>query len=222
MTFPTGWPDFTNDQKRTLLGHGVCDEQITELRHALEHIRRDLRSPSANNAVATHLGEIEKLASELSRKLRVCIVPEAAGMIEDGYWTQRPMDDGYNVAAHLCPRLDTLTAVTSVAIDALPKGKPARSRTGSTRPIQLIDDALMNGWVKRKMIEAAKLAAPFPAEHCPSVSEGSAYREIIEICYAAAGYRRFPKRALEAHVAACNRYRKELRTVVDEALSQAG
>ena len=245
MAFPAGWPDFTDDQRRELKRRGVCDEQITELRHALGHIRQSLRKPSANNAVAAHLAEIERLAIELSRKLRVGIVPEAAGMIEDGYWAQHPMDDGHNVAAHLCPRLDTLTAVASAAIEALPKGKPVRSRVGSPRPIRLIDDALMNGWVKRHgpvamswtdpdgdeaaviaaMIEDAKAnppGKPFPAEHCPSVSEGSAYREIVGICYAAAGYKRFPKRALEAHVKARNLDRKELLAGLDEVLSQAG
>lgn len=224
MAFPAGWPDFTDDQRRELKRLGVCDEQITGLRYALGHIRQSLRRPSANNAVAAHLAEIERLAIELSRKLRVGIVPEAAGMIEEGYWAQHPMDDGHNVAAHLCPRLDTLTAVANAAIEALPKGKPVRSRVGSPRPIRLIDDALRNGWVKRHGPVAMSWTdpEPFPAEHCPSVSEGSAYREIVGICYAAAGYKRFPKRALEAHVKACNLDRKELLAVLDEALSQAG
>lgn len=245
MAFPTGWPDFTGDQKREMRRHGVCDEQIAELRHALGHIRQSLRKQSANNAVAAHLADIERLAIELSRKLRVGIVPEAAHMIGVGYWAQRPMDDGHDVAAHLCPRLDTLTAVARAAIEALPEGEPVRKKTGNPRPIRLIDDALMRGWVKRHgpvamswtapdgdeaaviaaMIEDAKAnppGKPFPKEHCPSVSEGSAYREIVGICYAAAGYKRFPKRALEAHVKARNLDRKELLAVLDEVLSQAG
>lgn len=243
MAFPAGWPDFTDDQRRELKKHGVCDEQVTELRYALWQIRRSLRKPSGNNVVATHLADIERLAIELSRKLRVGIVPEAAHMVDVGYWAQRPMDDGHDVAAHLCPRLDTLTAVASAAIEALPKGEPVRKKTGNPRPIRLIDDALMRGWVKRHgpvavswtdpdgdeaaviaaMIEDAKAnppGKPFPKEHCPSVSEGSAYREIVGICYAAAGYERFPKRALEAHVKACNLDRKELLAGLDDVLSQ--
>ena len=244
MAFPAGWPDFTDDQRSRLKERAVCEEQITELRHALGHIRRSVRKPSGNNAVAAHLAEIERLASELSRKLRVGIIPEAAGMIEVGYWAQRPMDDGHNVAAHLCPRLDTLIAVASAAIGALPKGKQARSNVVDPKPIRFIEEALVTGWVKRHgpvavswtdpdggddaviaaMVEAAKAnppGKPMLASHRPSVSEGSAFHEIVGICYAAAGYDHFPKRALEAFIKACNKDRRELRAVIDEALSEA-
>lgn len=256
--FPIGFPDFTDDQRRRLRTLGVIDEQVHELRHALIVVRQYVRTPAANNVQAEHLAEIESLATELSRKLRTYVVPEAARMIEERYWLQRSMDDGATVAGHLCPRLDVLAASASNAVDSLPKGKPVRGRSGNPEPVKRIDEALQAGWAKAHplglvsawidpkhgeealTIALEKIAADlpelgseasrarakaekYPDSLLPSVStgrrgQGRAFPDIVEICYAAAGYQKAPKRALEAYVKAYNRDRKELLAGLDAAL----
>lgn len=218
--FPSGFPDFTTDQRGRLSELGVCDEQITKLRHALISVRSYVRRPAANNDAAAHLAEIEQLASELSRKLRAAVIPEAARMIEERYWPQRPTDDGPTVAMHLCPRLDALTAAAVDAASAIPNNKPVRSRAGNPEPVRLIDDALNYGWWK-----AHSTAKPYPESLRPSVStgkhgQGRAFPEIVGICYAAVGYESQPKRAIQAYVKAYNCDRKELLEAMDAALSE--
>lgn len=249
--FPIGFPDFTDDQRRRLKTLGVIDEQVNELRHALIVVRQYVRTPAANNVQAEHLAEIESLASELSRKLRTAVVPEAARMIEERYWQERLTDDGATVAGHLCPRLDALAASASSAVDSLPKGKPVRGRSGDPEPVKRIDEALHVGWAKAHPLglvsawidpeheETAltnaleRIAADLPALGSaasraraeaevypeslrPSVStgpkgKGRAFPDVVAICYAAAGYDKAPKRALEAYVKAFNSNLKELR-----------
>jgi|GEM_PF-2934957 len=241
--FPIGFPDFTDDQKSRLNELGVIPEQVHELRHTLAIVRRYVRRRAANNDIAEPLRDVARLASELARKLQTAMVPEAAMMIEEGYWRARPKDEGPTVAMHMCPRLDALTAAARAAIDTVPNGTQARTSVGDPRPIRAIDEALLDGWVKRygpmacswidpdggedaviaAMVKAAEEnppGKPFPARHRPSVSDGSAYREIVGICYAAAGYERYPKRALQAHVKAYNKERHELRASIDDALSK--
>ena len=243
MKFPTGWPDFTDDQRRSLKSLGVCDEQIKELRHALISVRQHARQPAANNDMAAQLAEVERLASELSRKLRAAVIPDAARMIEERYWPQRPTDDGPTVAMHLCPRLDALTVAAGGAAEALPSGMQSRSRVGNPEPVQWIDDALFNGWAKAHGTgavhawidpnnEDADIAAalergnamarakPYPETFRPSVSVSSPFFEIVCICYAAVGYEKPPKRALQTYVTAKNAHRRVIRQALDEALSE--
>lgn len=257
--FPAGFPDFSADQRCKLKALGVCDQQVTELRHALISVRHHVRKPAANTKMAEHLAEIERLASELSRKLRAAEIPDAARMIEERYWPQRPADDGATVAAHLCPRLDTLSIAAGNAAEVLPKGKPSRARAGNPEPVRCIDDALHLGWTKahgsstafawiNPVNEEAEIAAAieqiaatlpakgseaahalaerrkYPEALRPSVStgpqgQGRAFPDIVGICYDAVGYKRSPKRALEAYVKACNRNRKDLMEALDVALS---
>lgn len=72
--------------------------------------------------------------------------------------------------------------------------------------------------------KALAKAQRYPDSFYPSVStgrqgQGRAFPDIVEICYAAAGYQQAPKRALEAYVKAHNRNRKELLAGLDAALS---
>lgn len=228
MRFPDGWPDFTDDQTRDLKAYGVCDEQITELRFALIGVRQYTRTPPPKSEIAEHLADIERLASELSRKISAAVVPDAARLIEEGYWQQRltndgATDDGATVAGHLCPRLNTLAAVASAAIEAMPKGPPVRSKVGNPAPVKRIADALMTGWVKSSgWISGGK---PLPSSHRPSVStgpkgHGRAFPDIVKICYAAVGYDRIPKNAIERFVKAYYRERKEILAGFDKALSE--
>lgn len=244
MRFPTGFPDFTTDQRRGLKRHGVCDEQITELRHALISVRQHVRRPAANNDVAAQLAEIERLASELSRKLRAAVIPDAARMIEERYWPQRPTDDGPTVAMHLCPRLDALTVAAGGAAGDLPRGVQSRSRVGNPEPVQWIDDALFNGWAKAHGTSAvhawidpnnedAAIAAaierdsaamasakPYPKNFRPSVSVTSPFYEIVCICYAAVGYQDPPKSAVARYVKAKNAQHRVMREALDDALNE--
>lgn len=170
--FPQGFPDFTADQRDRLKELGVIEEQVTELRRALMIVRSHVRRPPANNEVAEHLADIERLASELSRKLRpavipaptpdsrgadceelsrklrTAVIPDAARLIEERYWPQRPTDDGPTVALHLCPRLDALANAAASAIGVVPKGQQARSSASKPEPVRCIDEALHFGWTK--------------------------------------------------------------------------
>lgn len=218
--FPSGFPDFNADERRELKRLGVCEEQITELRHALIGVRSYVRQPAANNEVAAHLADIERLASELSRKLRTAVIPDAALMVEQRYWQQRPTDDGPTVGMHLCPRLDALTAAAVDAADAIPDNKPVRSRAGNPEPVRQIDEALVHGWWK-----AHGNTMRYPETLRPSVStgkhgQGRAFPEIVGICYAAVGYKSQPKRAIQAYVKAKNGRRREVLAAINAALSE--
>lgn len=217
--FPPGFPDFTDDQKRRLKDLHVCDEQITALRYALVSVRSFVRQPAANNEMAAYLEEVERLANVLSRKLRTAtaIAPDAALMLEKLFWAQRPTDEGPNMAANLCPRLDALIAASAEARESLPVGKQARSRVGNPEPVRRIDEALFHGWHM-----ANRPAEAYPIAFRPSVSASSAFVEIVGICYTAAGYEQRPKRALQAYATAFNKDRRKLLRDMDEALSGMG
>ncbi|HEY5780339.1 MAG TPA: hypothetical protein VIT66_00520 [Lysobacter sp.] len=232
-------PDFTGDQRSELLRLGLCKEQVEELRRALVAVRSYVSPPAANNDTADLLREIEQLASDLARKLRALsnvadsAHHKAGSMIEEGYWTWRPEDDGATVPNLLCPRLDALTIAASEAGSSLPKGKAVRPTAGNPAPIRSIERALVRGWSKAHdpvvsnrtdpeggdevtlsaMVEEAKrdsLGKPYPRKLLPSVSVTSAFHQIVGICYAAGGYTAFPKRALQEYVANRNRTRKEI------------
>lgn len=208
--------DFDAHQRKQLNDLKLCDEQVVELRNLLPHIRGHLSKPPAKNDVADMLDRVATQCDQLADTLRSLVILDdashaaAAALIEVGYWAAHPDDCGPTAAHHMVRRLDTLVRVALEAKAALPKA-PTRHRTGNPQPIQWIDEALLHGWVKRhgkphswtrKHVQAHQLLLP-------SVSEASQFHEIVEVCYAA-GYRRFPKRALEAYVKAQNETRNEL------------
>lgn len=242
---------FSDDEQSRLRELGVIDEQVQQLRFAQLAIRVAIAPHAARNDALQLLEDIRKLSVELDRKLGVLLLPPTAGhslvhaLLEERYWriADRQADDGPTLSEHLMPRLRALSASASHSIDSLPK-QATRHRTGDPTPIRRIDEALLWGWVKAHgpvagawasfdneadeiaaMIEHAQAqrpAKPYPAEFRPSVSASSAFREIVEICYSAAGYKAFPKRALEAYVSEKNRQRRELSAAIEDGVRQGG
>jgi hypothetical protein len=113
-------------------------------------------------------------------------------------------DDGPTSAHHLIPCLSALARAARRGLEA--KGaKPTRHRTASPQPIRWIEDALLRGWnqahgsivvhgksaeeFEEKMASMRKAPPrpPYPEAFWPSDSVGGAFREIVGICYEAAG-----------------------------------
>ncbi|MBU8976400.1 hypothetical protein JI752_009645 [Lysobacter sp. MMG2] len=221
---------------------GVSDEQVTELRTTLVFIRAITSPRAARNDVAVLLKDVERLSSDLVRKLDALAgLPDAAhgtafAKIEERYWQERPEDDGHNVAAAIGPRLSALVKVAREAQADLPD-HPTRNKAGDPRPIRSIQDALLRGWIAARgsrirvsgyyeteeaMVAAAQQNPPlprYPKEFLPSVSEGSSFHEIVGICYLAAGYKGFPKRALQAYNKHYNDRRRELLRGLEAAIA---
>lgn len=251
--FPNGWPDFTDAQRRDFQELELCSEQVEALRGVLPLLRAQLRKPAARNDVRDRLSDVEDLARKLREKLTgLWQVPEpahadAARLIEHGYWTERPLDDGATVQGHLCPRLDALERAARDAKAEVPKAA-ARHKTGDPTWIAAIDRALHDGWFNRhgsntvgtfwcgpdddpdKVLESricelqkTPRAEPYPRDKLrPKTSEGrkeNAFRAVVRICYEAAGYKRAPKRALEAFVKKKNDTHHEMLLAVESALS---
>lgn len=136
-------------------------------------------------------------------------------------------DDGATSAHHLIPRLSALARAARLGLAA--KGaKPTRHRTASPQPIRWIEGALLRGWnlahgssvVHGKSAEEfeEKMAAmrkapsrpPYPGDFRPSDKEGCAFREIVSICYEAAGApsEHDPLRAIRSYVKQRSEQRK--------------
>ncbi len=210
---------------------------------ALVSIRGWLRRRAARNDVKRLLDEVAERSEALAHTLSElhdgpdAAHGEALRVIEEGYWHDHPEDDGAMVAHHLLPRLATLATVARAGVKS---GAPTRHRTSDPRPIARIETALIAGWTKRHgpkvvtfwgdpsdenitaMIEDAKAnppGKPYPGRFRPSVSESAVFRDIVGICYAAAGYSAFPKRALEAYVKMENKHRREILREVQRTLN---
>lgn len=243
MRFPTGWPDFTREQRTRLKRCGLCAEQVHALRHLLPRIRAHLRTP-AHNDVKMLLDEIAMLSHRLSDKLAALLnTPDMAHadafkLIEQGYWTRRPDDTGGMVPVHLCPRLHALEEAAREARDKLPR-MPVRRQTADPVPIQWIENALRSGWIKRHGSNTTGLSWCDPDDDPDEIlrariaerlsrlkpagsrKKPSPFADVVATVYQAAGYARRPKRALEQHVAARNRVRAEVLDAVNLALSEA-
>lgn len=224
---------------------GLCDEQIWELRFALVEVRRALRKPAARNDLSALLDDIADLADKLAHKLWAINAQTdashgtALGLIEPEYWQgKRLEDDGPTVAHHLCPRLEALARAARIGREAIPN-KPARHKVGDWRPIARIDAALSDGWARvhaprvgrsecpetvSDMIAYAKAnppAPPYPGALRPSSSPRCVFREIVGICYEAAGGNPDPERALKAYVALVRKKQSEMLAVLYEGLAKA-
>lgn len=251
--FPKCWPDFTDDQRTKFQELKLCPEQVDALRGVLPLLCAKLRKPAAHSDVRARLSEVESLACDLREKLTALwqvtepAHAEALHLIEHGYWTERPLDDGATVQEHLCPRLHALEDSAREAKATLPR-TPARHAKGDPTWIEAIDRALHDGWFKRhgsntvgifwcgpdddpdKVLESRACerlkmprAEPYPRDKLrPKAKEGrkeSAFRAVVSICCEAAGDKSFPKRAMEAFVKKKNDTCREALLALENALS---
>lgn len=103
-------------------------------------------------------------------------------------------DDGQTSMHHLIPRLTALVDAARSGIDNI-GSKPRRHRVADPLPVRAINDALLRGWSHEHgpPVRAGDgygtvpRTNPYPRELRPSSKEGSAFREIVRICYEAAG-----------------------------------
>jgi hypothetical protein len=113
-------------------------------------------------------------------------------------------DDGATLAHHLIPRLSALAQAANLGL-AKKGAKPTRHRTASPQPIRWIESALLRGWnqahgsrvvhgrsaeefeEKMEAMRKTPPMPPYPRNFRPSDKEGCAFREIVSICYEAAG-----------------------------------
>lgn len=129
-------------------------------------------------------------------------------------------DDGATLAHHLIPRLSALARAASIGLAAKGANKPTRHRTASPQPIHWIESALLRGWnqahgssvvhaksaeefeEKMEALQKGPSRPPYPSKFRPSDREGCAFREIVSICYEAAGApnEHHPLRAIRSYL----------------------
>lgn len=236
--------DFTAVQLRELQRLGCEPEQITELRHAFPRIRLALHRRAARNAVKASLETVAKHADALLKELgKIAMQTDPARaaanlIIEEVYWRHFPDDSGPWSAHHMLPRLRAVADGARSGIEKLP-AKPTRHHTANPLPIRAIDHALISGWSKVHVhihhvredtpsqwaahAKAHPPAGPYPRRFIASDAPKSAFREVVGICYEAAGaevdtdplraIRAYLKLKREKHVEAMARLEEVLETL---------
>lgn len=213
---------FGAERLQELRGLGVDAHQVAELEIILPDIRTFIRRSATTAGTADLLGEIERLASDLSRKLHALATMsdaehfKAGSHLERGYWSRRLSDSGPTVAAHMVPRLETIAAVAREARGALPSGKPTRHRIADPAPVRLISESLYRGWLK------SSPSGAYPRSLQPSSSPGAPFRRIVGICYEAVGGTADPERAIKAFVGQVRKDRAELLAAIQAGIASAG
>jgi hypothetical protein len=224
--------DFTAGQRQQLAKCGVLPEQVEQLRHALVAIKCALQPPPGRNATAKILADVTKhaeaLAALLANMWNQTDAAHGQAMIEveQRYWEERPDDIGPSSAYFVIPQLAALADAARAALEAMPKDQ-ARHRTGSGEPIKRIKDALLRGWIDAqgprdvRIIDGREYKAalpPFPDKF--HARESKQFREIVAVCYDAAGAPRDyePLAAIRACARDEKQQRKELLAVVKEAI----
>ena len=105
----------------------------------------------------------------------------------------------------LIPQLQQLRTAARSAIEKIgPHPNPTRSRTALWIPVGTIDGALRDGWeqARRQQLPAKGLAEQVPEQFQPTATQDSTFREVVGICYeaAGAGVDADPLRAIRAYV----------------------
>lgn len=194
---------FTRDHRRELSGTiRLLPEQIADLETvALPTLCALLRRQPAKNDVREELQEaltallgaeraIQRLHSGSVAQKSIAKefppVDAALARVIVASWDFGAEGD---VLDNAMPPLSAAIRVIESAIKALPVGA-TRHKTASYYPIGLIDKALLSGFLKAhgpglSGPNSGKALPPYLIEQ--SYRDGSDYRRIVEICYAAAG-----------------------------------
>jgi hypothetical protein len=209
MSFPDGWPNFTEGQLAELKRLGLTGEYVQQLRAVLPIIRNHVLDRSKPNEVKDRLKEIEKLARDLVKKLQDsnASAKQVVALLDSNLWlaeqedglsiTSAPLQIGEHVSNRYLPDLTNLVAAARVSQADVPKVKRGRSRTASSLPVKAVYDALMSGSHYSKQ--------NYPIEMKPSAAENSKFRSIVGVCFEAAGGTADPLRAIRAFLASKRR-----------------
>ena len=195
---------FTQEQIRELKSIGLSPEQTDELaNHALPSMGAYLRKQPAKGEVVAELDSaltaLQRAENAIHRLLRGSTAPQSqarevppsdAALARVLVASFDMGADGY-VLDKALPPLSAAIRVIELAIRTLPS-PPTRHRTALYFPVQLVDKALVSGFLKASGHwpglsgpNASQPVPPYPIER--SYGEGSDYRRIVEICYEAAG-----------------------------------
>ena len=225
-------PKFSQADLKLLHRIGVSENQIKHLEHALLYVRMFIGKRPKRSETIEHLKEIERLASQLSRKLGALVSnpePEygyAHTLLEPHYWDNvvRQHDEGPTASHHLIPRLDAIAGAAKAGRADVPAGQ-TRQSVADPRAIQWIKDALLDGWIVDQNVEEGRALPPYPSEWTVSKGEQTPFRRVAGLCFRVAGGNGNPIRAIEAYMAINRRNWNELYAAFEdgeEAATEGG
>jgi hypothetical protein len=209
-------PRFSTDQIARLRRLNLREEQIAALCEMLISIRTILTIVGTQARVGDVRDELTRLHDAFvgSRKsvermrgpIGLSALLEARARLEVAeYERAEPpgsLDRAYDA-------ISEALALVDAAISELPK-KPTRHRTADPRPVQMIANALAQGWAASHL---GKEMPPLPCEHLPRADDRSAFSQAVGICYEAAGNNNAnPERAIKGYIAQRNKRRETRRT----------
>lgn len=182
-------PKFTQKQRTRLRTLGLCPAQIDEIEGVLKLNRSLLEQPAPMSDVREELGALRdvidcarKVASKITdpeehAKDKFAARNEARWRL---HMAASEVSDVIEALSASVAGLEKLGQITERALDNLPK-KQRRSVAADFRPVARIDEALLRGFMKA-------YKPPFPP-YMPRVSssDNSTFRQIVGICYEAAG-----------------------------------
>ena len=202
-------PTFTEEQKEPLSRLGLFDQQIKAVESVLPTVQAllgqaapltDVREPieslgkalaSASLAIAHLCPAYNNTSAKQEARLRL--------QLADFHLNRNMNGETLDTAAQ---SLATTAKVVERALQHLPRDQ--RRHRANPLPIATIERALLESCDLK--LHTGKRFPPFLK---PSASEASPFREIIEICYAAAGAKNSnPERAIKAHIAQARQARK--------------
>lgn len=197
-------PDFTAAQRKRLKDLQVIPEQVEQLRLVLPFVYSVLDNPATVNDVKATLREIAKrthalhlvLGAAVSRRdaaraVATALVDGAFMEIRHSVGLPLRFDEGSELMRHLIPQLEQLHAVSNDLFNAIERAKlpPTRHRLSDPHPVGAIAGALSLGWADAhpQWTSPSDPGGPMSEQFRPSAKDGSAFLEIVDICYEAAG-----------------------------------
>ena len=203
-------PTFSKDQRQQLLKLGVSDSQILELQsNGLPAVATVVRSLPKMQDVRDELSEVSTALRRSQRAISKLLsandtAPARSEALLRVQSVSLVLPGELEPLEHALAGLKVCDAAVSRAKEDLEALGQRRFRAGHPRPIQRIEAALLQGFVKGR-----DPSRPMP-EYLIKVSSSptSVFRRIVGICYEAAGVANTdPERAMKAYIA----QRKKLR-----------
>lgn len=198
-------PKFSEDQKAQLRRLGFNEQQIESLGEALPRVvavfRLENRLPVSD--VRDELQKLQSVLRDAAKSLnRIQNATANQGALNEALTRTmyaeylRSLEPGVLSRAHDAS-VEAVLAVDG-AIAGMP-AKPTRRKTASVRPIRIVHDAIVEGWIAA---HSGTVLPGLPEAQCPSSSLNSAFRQVIGVCYEAAGRGRDcdPERAIKAYL----------------------
>lgn len=197
---------FSAEQIKDLKRLGVEAEQRKRLEPALRVIRLYSEPPPKLLEVRQHLDEVADTARAASRALQALLsAPDTEGARSEAKLRLRQaslrIDDDGLVQEPLDQLSTMLRDLLKVAETAIAKTPTEQTRPKAhTYPIAYIDHALRIGF--NVVWKTIPISERKPNPFAPSTGKGSPFRNVVAVCYAAAGVSNTdPLRAIRAYLA---------------------